>query len=50
MTYEDILYAVRDGVAHVTINRPEKYNAFRGRTCEELIHAFDAAGWDRESG
>jgi len=50
MTYEDILYAVRDGVAYVTINRPEKHNAFRGQTCEELIHAFNAAGWDRKIG
>jgi len=50
MTYEDILYEVRDGVAHVTINRPEKYNAFRARTCDELIHAIGAAGWDREIG
>ena len=44
MTYEDILYEVRNGVAYVTINRPEKMNAFRGQTCEELIQAFNAAG------
>jgi 2-ketocyclohexanecarboxyl-CoA hydrolase len=25
-------------------------NAFRGRTCEELIHAFNEAGWDRSIG
>ena len=39
MTYEDILFEVRNGVAYITINRPDKYNAFRGKTCEELIHA-----------
>ena len=50
MTYEDILYDVRDGVAHITINRPEKMNAFRGRTCEELIDAFNRAGWDKSVG
>ncbi len=49
--YEDILYEVRPaGVARITINRPEKYNAFRGQTVEELIHAFQRAGWDRSIG
>ncbi|MBB4287441.1 2-ketocyclohexanecarboxyl-CoA hydrolase [Roseospira goensis] len=50
MDYQDILFDVTDGVASITINRPDKYNAFRGRTCEELIDAFNRAGWDREVG
>lgn len=50
MTYEDIIFEVRDGVAHITIDRPEKMNAFRGRTCEELINAFNRAGWDKSVG
>ena len=50
MSYEDILYDVTDGVARITINRPDKYNAFRGKTCEELIHAFNKAGWDKSVG
>ena len=50
MTYEDILFDVRDGVAHITINRPDKMNAFRARTCEELIHALNRAGWDKSVG
>jgi 2-ketocyclohexanecarboxyl-CoA hydrolase len=50
MNYEDILYAAKDGVATITINRPDKYNAFRGQTCEELIHAFNRAGWDKQIG
>ena len=31
MEFEDILYEVRNGVAWITINRPEKMNAFRGQ-------------------
>ena len=50
-SYEDIIYEVRPaGVARITINRPDKYNAFRGRTVEELIDAFQCAGWDRSIG
>jgi 2-ketocyclohexanecarboxyl-CoA hydrolase len=48
--YEDILYDERNVVAKITINRPEKYNAFRGKTCDELIHAFNRAGWDKSIG
>jgi 2-ketocyclohexanecarboxyl-CoA hydrolase len=47
MDYQDILYAVEGPVATVTINRPEKMNAFRAQTCEELIDAFKRAGADR---
>lgn len=50
MQYEDILYEVRNGAAWITINRPEKMNAFRGHTCDELIHAINRAGYDREIG
>lgn len=46
MQYEDILYEARDGAAWITINRPQKMNAFRGRTCDELIHAINKAGYD----
>ncbi len=48
MEYTDILYEVKDHVATITINRPKVLNAFRARTCEELIHAFQEAGYDRE--
>lgn len=44
---QDITYTVTKHVAHITINRPDAYNAFRAQTCEELIAAFDAASWDR---
>jgi 2-ketocyclohexanecarboxyl-CoA hydrolase len=49
--YQDILYEARpEGVARIAINRPQSYNAFRGQTVEELIHAFQRAGWDRTIG
>ena len=50
MDYQDIRYEVRDHTATVTLDRPKVMNAFRGRTCEELIHAFQRAGYDREIG
>jgi 2-ketocyclohexanecarboxyl-CoA hydrolase len=46
-TYEDILYEVRGRAVWITINRPKVYNAFRGRTVEELIQAFQQAANDK---
>ncbi len=48
--YSDIIFHRADGVARITINRPEKYNAFRGQTCDELIDALHAAAWDKSIG
>lgn len=45
--FEDILYDVRGRAAWIIINRPKVYNAFRGRTVEELIQAFNLAANDR---
>ena len=50
MHYQDLLYDERDGVATITINRPQVHNAFRAATCEELIHAFTRAGDQRSIG
>ncbi|HEY0836491.1 MAG TPA: 2-ketocyclohexanecarboxyl-CoA hydrolase [Azospirillum sp.] len=50
MDYQDILYVKEDGVATITINRPDVYNAFRAETCEEMIHAFKDADFDRSIG
>jgi 2-ketocyclohexanecarboxyl-CoA hydrolase len=50
MNYEDILYEVRGATAWITINRPDKMNAFRGTTCDELIKALNRAGYDRSIG
>ena len=41
--YDDILYELRDGIAKITINRPEVRNAFRPKTLFELSDAFEAA-------
>lgn len=48
--YEDILYETYDGMAKITINRPEVRNAFRPQTVVELIDAFTAARDDAAIG
>lgn len=50
MNETDVLYEVRRGVAWITINRPEKLNAFRGLTCDQLIEALYRAGYDDSIG
>ena len=45
--FGDIRYVVETHTAVITIARPERYNAFRGQTVEELIAAFRAAWADR---
>ncbi len=50
MSFEDILYEEKNGAAWITINRPEKYNAFRAETVEELIQAFQKAAWNKDIG
>ena len=42
----DVRYVVQDGCAVVTIDRPDRMNAFRGRTVDELISAFKHAWAD----
>jgi naphthoate synthase len=41
--YQDIIYEVAEGIARVTINRPERRNAFRPQTLFELSRAFEVA-------
>ena len=48
--YTDILYEKKDGVAWITINRPEVRNAFRTRTVHELTDAFLDARFDGRVG
>ena len=48
--YEDILYDKTDGIAKITINRPEVHNAFRPLTINEMTEAFADAGEDPDIG
>ncbi|MFA7419378.1 MAG: 1,4-dihydroxy-2-naphthoyl-CoA synthase [Melioribacteraceae bacterium] len=48
--YQDIVYDKMDGIAKITINRPEKRNAFRPETTKELFDAFTDAREDSEVG
>ena len=48
--YTDISYETADGIAKITINRPEVRNAFRPTTLFELSHAFNAARDDPRIG
>jgi len=45
-SFETLLYAVEDGVATITLNRPGKMNAFDVRMRDELVAAFDATDAD----
>lgn len=48
MTYQYILYAVADGVATITLNRPEKLNALLEETQPEFIDAMQRARTDTD--
>jgi enoyl-CoA hydratase len=46
MAYENILRADKDGIATVTVNRPDKLNALNNATIAELQHCFEALAAD----
>jgi 2-ketocyclohexanecarboxyl-CoA hydrolase len=48
--FTDITYEVDNGLAWITINRPERYNAFRAQTVDELVLAFKRAWGSDEVG
>ena len=47
---QDVTYEVEDGVAWITIARPERYNALRAQTVDELMHCFKLAWADPDVG
>jgi naphthoate synthase len=49
-SFQDILYHKAEGIARITINRPEVRNAFRPQTVQELMQAFQQAHLDAEIG
>ncbi len=49
-TYDDIVFQKIEGIARISINRPEVHNAFRPKTVHELIEAFQTARHDPEIG
>ena len=48
MSYQDILYAVEDGIARLTLNVPEKMNRLSITTMKEVVDALNRAKVDRE--
>ncbi len=48
--YEDILFSKEDGIATVTLNRPQVYNAVRPLTIDEMLRAFEDAWYDETVG
>jgi len=44
--FRDILYTKGDGIARITINRPQHYNAYSTAALEDLATAFRDAGFD----
>lgn len=49
-TYTDIFYEKADGIAKITINRPQVHNAFRPLTVEEMMDALQDARMDSDIG
>ncbi len=48
MVFETLLYEIDDGIAVITINRPDKLNALNARVVHELSQAFHQARSDKE--
>jgi 2-(1,2-epoxy-1,2-dihydrophenyl)acetyl-CoA isomerase len=48
MDFEQILYDTTDGVATITLNRPERMNAFTDTMLREWAHALEAARLDHD--
>ncbi len=48
LEFEDIIYEKKNGVARITINRPQALNAFRSKTLDEMTAAFEDAEEDED--
>ncbi|HKA57822.1 MAG TPA: enoyl-CoA hydratase-related protein [Gemmatimonadales bacterium] len=48
MSYQTLLFDVRDGIAFITINRPDKLNALNDQVMLELSHAVDRIATESE--
>ena len=48
MKFETIKYEVKDSILTITLNRPDRLNAFTGQMMNDLISAFDSASHDDE--
>jgi enoyl-CoA hydratase/carnithine racemase len=45
-TFETLLYSVEEGIATITLNRPDKMNAFTAKMMKEMIDVFDITDAD----
>ena len=50
MKFETILYEVQDEVLTITLNRPERLNAWTRQMLQDLLTAFDSADADDSIG
>ena len=50
MDFDNILYEVEDSILTITLNRPERLNAFSGGMLHDLLRAFDLADADDDVG
>ncbi|MBB6181928.1 enoyl-CoA hydratase-related protein [Pseudorhizobium flavum] len=48
--YTDIIYTVEAGVANIAINRPDRLNAYREQTYDDVLDALLDAAWDKNVG
>lgn len=46
MSYETLKYEIDERILTITLNRPDRMNAFNGKMCNELMAAFDQADAD----